>query len=105
MIKTYTTVGLATDKNGNTKVRYCNDLDQRLKILMRDGFTNLNFVTLPMSQTKITLCEHMLTLIQFQHDRAIIEKEIVDVKTRLKTISRRATLFSGSAEQLLEAIK
>jgi len=105
MTKTYTVAGIATDKNGNTKVRYANDLDKRLKVLLRDGFTNINFIHSDTPKTKQQLCVEMLGLIQFQNDKELINKEINDVSQRLKTISRRATLFSGSATQLLQAIQ
>jgi hypothetical protein len=79
MTKTYTVAGLATDKNGNTKVRYANDLDKRLKVLKRDGFTNINFIHTETPKTKIELCNMMLGLIQFQNDKDLITKEQVSI--------------------------
>jgi hypothetical protein len=38
----------------------------------------------------------MLGLIQFENNKELINKEILDVNQRLKAISRKATLFSGS---------
>ena len=105
MTKTYTVAGLATDKQGKTKVRYANDLDKRLKVLQRDGFTNLNFIHTDTPKTKQELCIEMLGLIQFQNDRNLIEKEYAVLNTKDLKQSRKQTLFTGSAEQLLEAIK
>jgi len=106
MIKTFTVAGLATDKHGNTKVRYANNLDKRIGTLKRDGFTNINFIHSETPKTKIQLCNEMLGLIQYQNDKAIIEQEIKDVTKRLKTISRRASLLGNmTAEQLLEILK
>ena len=106
MIKTYTVAGLATDKNGNTTVRYANNLDQRLKVLVRDGFTNLNFISIGRPETKKVLCEIMLGMIQFQYDKQIIMDEMNDVATRLNKLSRKATLYGNmTPEQLLEALK
>jgi hypothetical protein len=112
MTKLYTVAGLATDKNGNTKVKYANSLDQRVKVLQRDGFTNLNFVHTDTPKTKIELCDMMLGLIQFQNDKGLITKEQVNIVMRLdkevtkrENQNRKQTLFTGSAEQLLEAIK
>jgi len=105
MTKTYTVAGLATDKNGNTKVRYANDLNKRLKVLQRDGFTNLNFIHTDTPKTKQQLCVEMLGLIQFQHDKHLIEREFATLNTKDLKQSRKQTLFTGSAEQLLEAIK
>lgn len=112
MTKTYTVAGLATDKNGNTAVRYANDLDKRLKVLKRDGFTNLNFIYTDVPKTKLELCDMMLGRIQFQNDKDLITKEQVDIVMRLdkevtkrEKQNRKQTLFTGSATQLLQAIQ
>lgn len=105
MIKTYTVAGLATDKNGNTTVRYANDLDKRLKVLKRDGFTNLNFMVSDTPKTKFELCVMMTNLIQFQNDKDIIRKEAFSTQRKLLNQDRKQTLFNGTAEQLLEALK
>ena len=112
MTKLYTVAGLATDKNGNTKVRYANDLNNRLKVLKRDGFTNLNFMFTETPQTKFELCNMMLGLIQFQKDLPLITKEQISIVlhmdkevTKKERKQRKQTLFTGSAEELLEAIK
>jgi hypothetical protein len=54
----------------------------------------------------------MLGLIQFQNDKGLITKEQVNIVMRLdkevtkrENQKRKQTLFTGSAEQLLEAIK
>ena len=106
MIKTYTVVGLATDKHGKTTVRYANNLEQRLKVLARDGFTSLNFITIDRPETKKVLCEIMLGMIQFQHDKQIIMDEMNDVAVRLNKLCRKATLYGVmTPEQLLKAIQ
>ena len=105
MTKTYTVAGIATDKNGKTKVRYANNLDQRLKILARDGFTNINFIHTTTPQTKVQLCAEMLHLIQFQNDRHIIIQELKSMRLRDLSNSRKKTLYSGSAYELLDSIQ
>jgi hypothetical protein len=105
MTKTYTVAGLATDKNGNTKVRYANDLNKRLKVLKRDGFTNINFIFTETPKTKEVLCGMMIGLIQYQNDRQIIIDEMKSITTKTNKQTRKQTLFTGSAEELLEAIK
>jgi hypothetical protein len=105
MTKTYTVAGLATDKNGKTKVRYANDLDKRLKVLQRDGFTNLNFIHSDTPKTKQQLCLEMLGLIQFQFDKKLIENEFRQVNFKEMKQNRKQTLYTGSAEQLLSAIQ
>ena len=112
MTKTYTVAGIATDSNGKTKVRYANDLDKRLRVLQRDGFTNLNFIHTDTPKTKIELCDMMLGLIQFQNDKDLITKEQTSIVlqmdkevTKREKQSRKQTLFTGTAEQLLGAIQ
>jgi hypothetical protein len=90
MTKTYTVAGLATDKKGNTKVRYANNLDTRLKVLKRDGFTNLNFIHTDTPKTKIELCNMMLGLIQFQNDKDLITREQVSIVLQMdKEVTKR----------------
>lgn len=48
--KTFTFVGSSILK-GKTKVRYTND-NTRVKILMKNGHTDVNFVELPRAMTK-----------------------------------------------------
>ena len=96
MTKTYTVAGLATDKQGKTKVRYANDLDKRLKVLMRDGFTNLNFIHTQTPKTKQELCLEMLTLIQFQNDKTLIENEYRQVSFKEMKLDRQKVLFVGT---------
>jgi hypothetical protein len=105
MIKTYTVAGLATDKNGNTTVRYANDLDKRLKVLMRDGFTNLNFMFTETPKSKFELCIEMSNLIQFQNDRDLIRKETHRAHRIFLKEQHKQTLFTGTAQQLLKEIQ
>ena len=105
MTKTYTVAGLATDSNGKTKVKYANNLNQRIRVLKRDGFTNLNFIHSEGPLAPIQLCHIMLDMIQYQNDKHIILKEIDRQSRRNKKLARRQALFTGTAEQLLEAIK
>lgn len=105
MTKTYIVAGLATDKNGKTKVKYANNLKERIKVLQRDGFTNLNFIHSEGPLAPIQLCHIMLDMIQYQNDKHIITKEIDRQSRRNKKLARRQALFTGTAEELLEAIK
>lgn len=68
--------GIATDKNNITKVRYTNDLSKRVKILYKDKFTNINFVPLPETMTKIDACKYLLTCKEFTEFQIILHDEI-----------------------------
>lgn len=89
MIKTYTVAGTATDKNGKTTVRYSNNLQQRIQLLKRSGYTNLNFIESKTPKTKKQLCNEMLGLIQFQWDKQVIENEINKLNNRMIKITAR----------------
>ncbi len=49
--KTFKVVGVSTH-NGETKVKFANDLKSRERVLSKEGHTNIEFVTLPKAMTK-----------------------------------------------------
>ena len=80
----FTVAGIATDKNGNTKVRYTNDLQSRVKKLYSDNFTNINFVELGREMTKLEACKHLLTIDIFKDYNSFIQKAIVEIEVSQK---------------------
>jgi len=56
--KTFTVAGTAT-QNGNTKVRFANDLVARIKILNKNGCTDINLVELPTPMTKLQALQYL----------------------------------------------
>ena len=56
--KTFTVAGTAT-QNGNTKVRFANDLVARIKILNKAGCTAINLIELPSPMTKLQALQHL----------------------------------------------
>ncbi len=59
--KTFTVAGTAT-LNGNTKVRFANDLVARIKILAKNNCTDINLVELPHAMTKMQALQHLQEL-------------------------------------------
>ena len=56
--KLFTVAGVAT-QNGNTKVRFANDLVARVKILAKNGCTNINLIELPKAMTKLEALQYL----------------------------------------------
>ena len=59
--KTFTVAGTAT-QNGNTKVRFANDLVARIKILTKNNCTDINLIELPQPMTKLQALQHLQVL-------------------------------------------
>lgn len=56
--KTYTVAGSST-LNGKTKIRFCNDV-MRIKVLDKNGHTNVNLVDLPEPMTKGQIAQYLI---------------------------------------------
>ena len=52
--------GIST-QNGKTKVRFDNDLVSRVKILNKDGHTDINLIELPTALSKADCVKHLKT--------------------------------------------
>ena len=59
--KMFTVAGTAT-QNGITKARFANDMVARVKILTKNGCTNINLVELPRPMSKLEALQHLQTL-------------------------------------------
>ena len=110
--KLYKVAGIATDSKNNTKVRYANDLESRIKVLTFNKFTNIHLVELNDSYDKFEICQMLLKMSEFNEYHSIIAKELERVKriddeysVKLIKKQRKLALANISAEQVLEAIK
>ena len=56
----FTVTGIST-LNGKTKVRFANDLVSRVKILVKDGHTDINLIELPTALSKLDCIKHLKT--------------------------------------------
>ena len=56
----FTVTGVST-LNGKTKVRFANDLVSRVKILNKDGHTDINLIELPTAVSKADAVKHLKT--------------------------------------------
>jgi hypothetical protein len=56
------TVAGTSNRKGEVKVRFANDLVSRIKALVRAGHTDVNLVELPRPMTKLEALQHLQTL-------------------------------------------
>lgn len=59
--KLFTVAGTAT-QNGVTKTRFANDMVSRVKILAKNGCTDINLVELPRPMTKLQALQYLQSL-------------------------------------------
>jgi hypothetical protein len=110
--KVFKVAGVATDNKGNTKVRYANNLDNRIKVLTRDNFTNIQLIDLDNEYDKFEICQLLLTDNRFTDYIDIINNELDRIKrlsddysVKLLKKQRKLALANISAEDILDAIR
>jgi hypothetical protein len=67
--KTYSVAGVST-QNGTTKVRFANDLVNRIKILTKNEHTDIELIEMGSEMTKQEICEVLLNHPKFQNEAA-----------------------------------
>ena len=110
--KLYRVAGIATDKRGNTRVRYANDLVNRIKVLTRDNFTNINLIELDDNYEKFEICQLLLSDNRFTDYVDIINNELMRINRisdnysiKMQKKQRKLALANITASDILEAIK
>ena len=109
--QTFSVVGI-TEHNGNSKVRFTDDMVRRVKQFSKGGATRCEFISLPESMTKL---EFMLTHDMFSspEDQATISDAIADrsktsgkvkVTMSLDAIRERGKQDADTLESVLNAV-
>lgn len=62
---TYTVCGITTDINGDSKVRWTQDLIRRTKLFAKQGYVRIDLIDLPQPMTKLEALAHIAALPQF----------------------------------------
>ena len=62
MEKLFTVAGTATNPDGTTKARFANDLVARIKILNKNGCTNINLIELSKPMTKLEALQYLASV-------------------------------------------
>ena len=64
--KTYTVAG-TSNLNGQTKVRFANDMSSRVSTLVKNGHEDIRMIELPHAMTKTEACRYIYAAGQFQN--------------------------------------
>ena len=77
--QTFKVAGMTTN-NGNTKVRFTDDMVRRIKQFTKGGHTRVDFVDLPSEMTKVEALQYLATHANFQSaaDQATIADTLAD---------------------------
>ena len=112
MSDTYKVAGVATDKRGNTKVRYANDLAVRTKVLTANKFTDIQLFDFKDDFEKSELCQMLLANADFDKHETVIRTEIKKIELREHAYSvkvqrknRKLAVANISVADVLAAIK
>ena len=86
--KTFAVAGVST-LEGKTKIRFMND-STRVKILIKNGHTDIDLVDLPREMNKAEIAQH-LTEIDFAKGRPAVEAVIADLarKNKVKIVKAK----------------
>ena len=94
--QTFKVAGITTH-NGNSKVRFTDDMIRRVKQFSKGGATRIDLFELPSAMTKIEALKHLMTLEQFKsaEDQATLadclaDKEKVANKGEVKVKATKA---------------
>lgn len=89
--KTFSVAGVST-LEGKTKIRFANDV-MRIKILAKNGHTNVDLTELPREMTKAEIAQHLFET-GFGQGDAAIEAAIQDLakKNKVKLVAKSMTL-------------
>ena len=88
--KTFAVAGVSTFKDG-TKIRFANDA-ARVKILIKNGHTDIDLVDLPREMTKGEIAQHLFET-GFANGRPAVEAAIEDLakKNKVKLVQPKMT--------------
>jgi hypothetical protein len=101
--QTFKVAGITTH-NGNTKVRFTDDMVRRIKQFSKGGATRIDLVELPSEMTKIEALKYIATHAEFQSpsDQATIADSLED---RVKDASKGEVKVKATKKPSLDAIK
>lgn len=101
--QTFKVAGITTH-NGNSKVRFTDDMVRRVKQFSKGGATRIDLVDLPSEMTKVEALKYMQTLDQFKNanDQALISDSLADKEKVKREVKVKAT---KQTKPSIEAIK
>lgn len=93
--KKFSVTGCST-LNGKTKIRFAND-SLRIKILEKNGHSNVELVNLPHEMTKGEIAQHLITT-GFMADREDVQAAIAYVAKKNPVAAPAAAVKKAKAE-------
>ena len=102
--KTFTVAGVSTNK-GVTKVRFANDFVARIKILDKNGHTDVNLKEFDTPMTKAQVCETLMNDASFQDEAsqgAISEFVVRNCKSIAAEIKDETAMFEDVDQDTLD---
>jgi hypothetical protein len=93
-----------TTHNGNTKVRFTDDMVRRIKQFTKGGASRIDLVELPSEMTKVEALKYLASHAEFQSagDQATIADSLAD---KLKEAGKGEVKVKASTKPSLDAIK
>lgn len=100
---TFKVAGITTH-NGNSKVRFTDDMVRRVKQFSKGGASRIDLVELPSEMTKVEALKYMQTLAEFKdaNDQALISDSLADKEKVKREVKVKAT---KQTKPSIEAIK
>ena len=103
--QTFKVAGVTTH-NGNSKVRFTDDMVRRVKQFSKGGATRIDLVDLPSEMTKVEALKYMQTLELFKsaEDQALMADALADKE---KTVTKREVKVKATkaTKPSIDAIK
>ena len=104
--QTFKVAGITTH-NGNTKVRFTDDMVRRIKQFTKGGASRIDLVELPSEMTKVEALKHIATLEMFASagDQATIADTLADKLKEANKGTVKVTKSKSKAKPSIAAIK
>jgi len=101
--QTFKVAGITTH-NGNTKVRFTDDMVRRIKQFSKGGATRIDLIELPSEMSKIEALQYMATHAEFQSpsDQATIADSLAD---KQKEAGKGTVKVKADKKPSMDAIK
>ena len=99
---TFKVAGITTH-NGNTKVRFTDDMIRRVKQFSKGGASRIDLVELPSEMTKVEAVKHLMTLEMF--NSASDQATLADCLTDKEKVANKGTVKVKATKPSIDAIK
>ena len=104
--QTFKVAGI-TNHNGNTKVRFTDDMVRRIKQFTKGGASRIDLVDLPSEMTKVEALQHLMTLEMFANpaDQATLADTLADKLKEANKGTVKVKVAKTKAKPSIDAIK